>query len=86
MEIKVLGPGRGKCHEAERLVKGGVAENGANATVDSAPPGGSGGWTSRASTGTRRGRFSCGSRVDAPTESWPFPPNGSPMGEARIDE
>lgn len=33
MEIKVLGPGCPKCHEAEKLVKEVVAETGVDATV-----------------------------------------------------
>jgi len=33
MEIKVLGPGCPKCHEAERRVREVVAETGAEATV-----------------------------------------------------
>lgn len=33
MEIKVLGPGCPKCHEAERLVREAVAESGVDATV-----------------------------------------------------
>ena len=33
MEIKVLGPGCPKCHEAEKLVREVVAEKGVDATV-----------------------------------------------------
>jgi len=33
MEIKVLGPGCPKCHEAEKLVREVVAEQGMDATV-----------------------------------------------------
>lgn len=33
MEIKVLGPGCPKCHEAEKLVREVVAEKGVNAQV-----------------------------------------------------
>jgi len=33
MEIKVLGPGCAKCHEAEKIVREVVAETGVDATV-----------------------------------------------------
>lgn len=34
MEIKVLGPGCPKCHEAEKMVREAVAEAGSNATIE----------------------------------------------------
>ena len=34
MEIKVLGPGCAKCHQAEKIVKEAVAETGVDATVE----------------------------------------------------
>ncbi|MFZ5773907.1 MAG: thioredoxin family protein [Thermodesulfobacteriota bacterium] len=34
MEIKVLGPGCAKCHEAEKLMQAAVAETGVSATIE----------------------------------------------------
>jgi len=34
MEIKVLGPGCAKCHQAEKIVNEAVAETGVDATVE----------------------------------------------------